>query len=90
MEYADLEVGRQYYCWTEGECDTDDNGECSCTGAGWEQVKLVGFVPVLAALGSEPLPDAVFCAVKRLSLGGPRGSMLLVCASRMSKTLGGR
>lgn len=90
MEYADLEVGGQYYCWTDGEAVEDEDTDCGCSfsGGGWLEVTLVGFVPVLAALDGEPLPDAVFCAVKRLSMGVPRGPMLLVCVSQMSKTVG--
>ncbi len=87
MEYADLEIGGQYYCWTNGECKTDDDGECSCSGSGWEQVELVGFVPV-ETLGGARIPGDVFCAVKKLSLGQSRGPMMLVCVSQMSETVG--
>ena len=77
MKYEDLEIGKAYRWWSVG-CDCDTNG-------GWKKAQLFGFVPILPTCACTTYSNAleIFCAVKRLSLGEPRGPMFLVSSSEL-------
>lgn len=84
MKYEDLEVGGTYRRWSAEGCDCDN---CDEPEGGWEEVQLFGFVPILPTCACVTHPNApeIFCAVKRLSLGEPRGPMLLVGSSELKE-----